>query len=102
MAAAAGEATHVLKDTYATSIKTAHDYSAKVLEFAQINANSAFEYASQLAAVKSPTEFFSVSSNHMHQQIETLSKQAQELAAITQKMMTAAAESVKTGIHKAQ
>jgi hypothetical protein len=101
MAAAGGEAIHVLKDAYATNLKGAHDYSAKVLEFAQINVNSAFEYASQMAAVKSPTEFFSVSSNHLHRQTETLSRQAQELAAIAQKMMMATTESVKAGIHKA-
>jgi phasin len=101
MAAAAGEATHVLKDTYATSLKGAHDYSAKVLEFAHINTNSAFEYARQLAAVKSPTEFFSLSNNHLRQQFETLSKQAQELAAIAQKMTAATTESIKAGMHKA-
>ena len=101
MAAAAGEATHVLKDTYATSLKGAHDYSAKVLEFAQINTNSAFEYARQLAAVKSPPEFFSLSNNLLRQQFETLSRQAQELGAIVQRMTTTTAESVKAGIHKA-
>jgi hypothetical protein len=40
-------------------------------------------------------------SAHLHQQIETLSRQAQELAAIAQKMMTATAESMKAGIGKA-
>jgi phasin len=101
MTVAAGEATHVLKDTYATSLKGAHDYSTKILEFAHVNAMSAFEYARQLSAVKSPTEFFSLSNNHLRQQFETLSKQAQELAAIAQKMTAATAESIKTGIHKA-
>jgi phasin len=101
ISAAAGEATHVMKDTYATSLKGAHDYSAKVLEFAHINTNSAFEYARQLSAVKSPTEFFALSNTHLRQQFETLSKQAQELAAIAQKMTAAATESIKTGMHKA-
>jgi phasin len=101
MAAAAGEATHVLKDTHATGLKGAQDYSAKVFEIVPININSAFEYVSLLATVKSPTEFFSLSENHLRQQFERLSRQAQELAAIAQKMMTATAESVETGIHKA-
>jgi phasin len=99
MAAAVGEANQVLKDTYATSLKGAHDYSAKVLEFAQINTNSAFEYARRLAVVKSPSEFFSLSNNHLRQQFETLSRQAQELTAIAEKMTTATAESVRAGIH---
>jgi phasin len=101
MAAAAGEATHVLKDTYATGVKGVHDYTAKVAEFAQINVNSAFEYARQLAAVKSPPEFFSLSNQLLRQQFETLSRQAQELVAILQRSTTATTESVKAGINKA-
>jgi phasin len=101
MTAAGDQATHLLKDTYATNLKGAHDYSAKVLEFAHINTNSAFEYARQLSGVKSPTEFFALSNNHLRQQFETLSKQAQELAAIAQKMTAATTESIKSGIHKA-
>lgn len=100
MSAAAGEATHLMKDTYSTTLKGAHDYSAKVLEFARINTNSAFEFAKQLSSVKSPTEFFALSSNHLRQQYETLSRQAQELAAIAQKMTAATTESIKSGMHK--
>jgi len=54
-----------------------------------------------LAAVKSPPEFFSLSNNLLRQQFETLSRQAQELGAIVQRMTTTTAESVKAGIHKA-
>jgi phasin len=100
MTAAAGEATHLMKGTFSTSLKGAHDYSAKVLEFARINNDSAFEYAKQLSGVKSPTEFFALSSNHLRQQFETLSRQAQELAAIAQKMTAATTESIKSGMHK--
>ena len=42
--------------------------------------------------MKSPTEFFSLSNNHLRQQFETLSKQAQELAAIAQKMTAATSQ----------
>jgi phasin len=100
MTAAAGEATHLLKDTYSTGLKGAQDYSAKVLEFAHINTTSAFEYARQLSTVKSPTEFFALSNTHLRQQFEILSKQAQELAAIAQKMTAATTESIKSGMHK--
>jgi phasin len=100
MSAAAGEATHLMKDTYSTTLKGAQDYSAKVLEFAHINTTSAFEYAKQLSAVKSPTDFFTLSNNHLRQQFETLSRQAQELAAIAQKMTAATTETIKSGMHK--
>jgi len=98
---AAGEATHLMKDTYSTSLKGAQEYSAKVLEFAHANTNSAFEFAKQLSGVKSPTEFFAMSSNHLRQEFETLSRQAQELTAIAQKMTAAASETIKSGLNKA-
>jgi hypothetical protein len=50
--------------------------------------------------VKSPTEFFALSNTHLRQQFEILSKQAQELAAIAQKMTAATTESIKSGMHK--
>ena len=101
MTAAAGEATHLLKDTYSTSLKGAQDYSAKVLEFAHINTNSAFEYARQLSAVKSPTEFFALSNDRIRQQFEVLFRQGQELAAIARKVTVATTESAKPGVNKA-
>jgi phasin len=100
MTAAPSEATHLLKETYSTTMKGAQDYSAKVLEFAQVNTNSAFEYARQLSSVKSPTEFLELSNNHLRQQFELLSRQAQELAAIAQKMTGTMTDSIKGGVDK--
>src|SRR5260370_40799845 len=55
MTAAAGAATHLLKDTYSTNLKGAQDYIAKVLEVAHINTNSASEYSPPLSAFTPPT-----------------------------------------------
>jgi phasin len=99
MSAAAGEATHVMKDAYSANLKGAREYSAKVLEFANINTKSAFEFAQQLTSVKSPTEFFAMSSNHFRQEFETLTRQAQELAAIAQRMTASTTETIKSGMH---
>ncbi len=54
---AAGQATDLLKDTYATTAKGATDYNLKIIEFARTNTNTAFEYALQLMGVKHPSEF---------------------------------------------
>ncbi len=64
MSTAAGAATDLMKNTYSTTIKGVQDYSAKVLEFAQVNSNAAVEYTKQLSSVKSPVEFFAVSNDH--------------------------------------
>jgi phasin len=101
MSAAVGEATNVMKNSYATTFKGAQDYSTKILEFAHANINAAFEHARKLSSVKSPTEFFALTNDHLRQQFEVASRQAQELAAIAQKMTAAAAESAKAGVRKA-
>ena len=86
MSAAAGEASNLLKYSNATTFKGTQDYSAKVLEFTNANINAAVEQATKLACVKSPMEFFALSNDYAKRQFEILTRQAQELAAIVQKM----------------
>jgi hypothetical protein len=85
MSAAAGEATNLLKHSSATNFEGTQDYSA-VLEFTNANINAAVEQATKLASVKSPMEFFALSNDYAKRQFEILTRQAQELAAIVQKM----------------
>jgi hypothetical protein len=98
MTAAAGE---MMNHTYAANMKGFQEYNAKMLEFANTNATAAFEFMRQLTTVKSPTEFFAMSSNHMRQEFETYTRQAQELAAIAQKATTATTDTIKSGLNKA-
>ena len=100
MSAAASEAANQMKTVYSTISKGSQDYSAKVLEFSHANINAAFEHISKLATVKSPTEFFALSSEHMRQQFETLTRQSQELAAIAQKITAATTDSIKSAVKK--
>jgi phasin len=101
ISAAAGDVTNQMKNAYATSFKGAQDYNAKFLEFAHFNINAAFENARRLSSVRSPAEFFALSNDHMRQQFEAFSRQAQELAAIAQKMTAGTTESIKAGMQKA-
>jgi hypothetical protein len=89
MAAAAGDATNLLKQNYATTQKGTQDYSAKILEFTNANINAAVEQAIKLMSVKSPMEFFALSNDYAKRQFEILTRQAQELAAIVQKITIA-------------
>jgi phasin len=89
MSAAAGEATNLLKHNYATTQKGTQDYSAKILEFTNANLSAAVEQATKLMSVKSPMEFFALSNDYANRQFEILTRQAQELAAIVQKMTIA-------------
>lgn len=100
MSVAAGDVTKQIKNAYSTTFTAAQDYSAKVLEFAHVNITAAFEHAKKLSSVQSPAEFFTLSNDHMRQQLETLTRQAQELAAIAQKMTAATTEAIKAGGQK--
>ena len=86
MRAAAGEATNLLKHNYATTMKGTQDYSVKILEFTNANITAAVEHATKLMSVKTPVEFFELSNGYAKRQFGPLTRQAQELAAIVQKM----------------
>ena len=101
MSAAAVEATALLKNSYSTAVKGAQDYNTKVIEFANANTEVAFAFAQKLFAVKSPSEFIELSTEHSHRQFETLTEQTKELAALAQKVTLATAEPLKTGVTKA-
>ena len=100
MKSAAEEATDVLEDTYATASKGASDYGLKVIELARDNTNAAFDFASRLITVKSLSEAVELSTAHTRKQLEALTAQSKELAAIAQKVATDAAEPVKASFGK--
>lgn len=101
MSAAAGDAMNLMKDSYSTAIRRAQDYNAKLIEFAQANVQATLEFVQQLSGVKSPTEFFELSTSHSRKQFETLTEQVQELAGLAQKAALATAERVETDLTKA-
>jgi phasin len=101
MSAATAEASSVLKNAGATAAQGFKDGNAKVIEFARTNSNAAFDFANELLAVKSPSEFIQMSTEQARKQFEVLSEQAKELTALSQKVMLETAEPLKAGAAKA-
>jgi phasin len=101
MKSAAEEATDLLEGTYATASKGASDYGLKMIEHARTNTNTAFDFATELFAVKTFSEFVEVSTGHARKQFETLTAQTKELAALAQKVATDTTEPVKESVTKA-
>ena len=97
----AADATTLMKDSYSRTVKGAQEYHTKAIEFAQANTKAAFDFAQELVGVKSPSEFFELSTNHSRKQFETLTGQAKELAMLAQKVTLATAEPIKSGATKA-
>jgi phasin len=98
---AAADATTLIKESYSKTVKGAQEYNTKVIEFAHTNTEAAFDFAQKLTSVKSPSEFFELSTNHSRKQFETLTEQAKELAALAQKVTLATTEPLKAGATKA-
>lgn len=101
MTAASEKATGLIKESYSTAVNGAQDYNNKLLEFAQTNSNTAFEFAKRLLDAKSPSEFIELSTERARQQFATLTEQTKELAALAQKATLASTEPLKAGVTKA-
>ncbi|MFZ0351415.1 MAG: phasin [Pseudolabrys sp.] len=101
MSATTAEATALIKDSYSTAVKGAQEYNTRFIEFAQNNTKAAFDFVQKLSGVKSPSDFFELSTDHSREQFETLTEQTRELAALAQKVTLATVEPLKTGVTKA-
>ena len=83
MSAATADVTTLMKDSYSTAVKGAQDYNAKFIEFARANAEAAFEFAQKLSSLKSPSEFFELSTSIST--TRNADRADQELTALAQK-----------------
>ena len=101
MSAAAAQTADVMKNCYSTAVKGIQDYNSKLIEFTDANTKSVFDFAQRMSGVKSPSEFFQLSTDLAQQQLETLTKQTQQLAALAQQVTLATTEPLKTGFTKA-
>ena len=101
MNAATAETTDLIKNSYSMAVKGAQDYNTKFIEFAQTNTEAALGFVQKLSGVKSPSDFIELSTDHSRKQLETLTEQTKELAALAQKVTLATVEPLKTGVTKA-
>jgi phasin len=98
MTAASTEAADLIKSSYWTAVKGVEDYNSKFIEFARANTNATFDFVQKMSGVKSPTAFIELWTEHARKQVETMTAQSRELAALTKKTALASAESLKTGV----
>jgi phasin len=97
----AEEATDVLEETYSTATKGSTEYGLKLIDAARLNANAAFDFFSEIIAVKSLSEALELSTAHARKQFEAITEQGKELTSIAQKVATDTAEPLKAGVTKA-
>jgi phasin len=98
--AAAEETKKAMEQTFSAATKGTADFNAHLLEIAQANMNAAFDFARQLARVKSPSEFLELSTAHAHKQFETFTEQTKRLTSMAQTAATEATLPLQAGISK--
>jgi phasin len=98
MKGAAGEAAHVLEETYTKAAQGCAEYNGRAVEAVFSNVETFFDYALALLTAKSPAEIFKLSSAHVSEQVEAVTEQTKELSGLAQKLVTDTAEPIKTGI----
>ena len=101
MNAATTEAADLIKNSYSTAVTGVQDYNNKIIEFAQANTNTAFDFVQKLSGVKSPSAFLELWAEHVRKQLGTLTEQTKQLAALAQKVTLVTAEPLKTGVAEA-
>jgi phasin len=95
---AATEGTRDLaKNSYLMATETAHQCNAKLLEFARVNNDAAFNYAQELSGARSPSEFVEITTRHANAQLAVLTEQAKELTTLGQKVASKSAAPFKSG-----
>ncbi len=99
--AASGEIADMLRETYSTNARGAADYGVKVIEISGVNANSAFDFLTNLMDTKSLSEIIQLSATQSRKNFETTSEQNRELWELAQKVATETAEPIKKSFTRA-
>src|SRR5437879_2912460 len=75
-------------NTTPVTAEVAGEYRAKAFELVIANINTTLAYAQRLVNVKTPAEFFEVSTSHAGKQLDLVIKQTAELGSIAQRLAT--------------
>jgi phasin len=97
---ASAEVTDILRVAYPTAAKGAADYGIKVIEMANINTRTAFNFVGDLMNTKSLPEVIKLSAEHAHRNFDIVSAHNKELWELVQKVATESAEPIKQGFTK--
>jgi phasin len=99
--AAAEQTARSVGQSYTTTVENMRDYSLKMIDMAQANADAVFELARRLASAKAPSDITELWTSHAKKQFETLTEQTKELSALGQKIAGESAEPITRGVNQA-
>jgi phasin len=89
------EATKALETALEQTGKGTSEFSTKVMEMAQKNANSGFDFARKLASARTQAEAVELQTAFMRQQFDTVKAQAEEIQQLTARIATDASQPIQ-------
>jgi phasin len=97
---AADETNSALEASFVSAKTGAVEINVKMLEALRTSADANFDFVKSILGVKSITDYVTLHSEFARRQIETLTGQTKEIAALAQKVATESAEPIKTQVAK--
>jgi hypothetical protein len=95
--AATERATREAEQSYSSATEGFRDFNAKLLDIAQSNTMASLNFLAELAHAKGPTEAFELWSRHFQSQLQRMTEQSQELAALGQRIASSSTEPLRRG-----
>jgi hypothetical protein len=85
---AAEEAVRSVEQSYSSAFDNIRNLNVKLIDTAQANADAVCALARDIATINSPSDLLTVWTNHAQKQIDLVTKQASDLTALGQKLVT--------------
>jgi hypothetical protein len=85
---AAEEAVRSVEESYSSAFDNIRNLNVKLIDTAQANADAVCALARDIATVKNPSDLLTVWTNHAQKQFDLVTKQASDLTALGQKLVT--------------
>jgi hypothetical protein len=85
---AAEEVVRSVEQSYSSAFDDIRNLNVKLIDTAQANADAMWALARDIATVKNPSDLLTVWTNHAQKQFDMVTKQASDLTALGQKLVT--------------
>lgn len=89
------EATRALESSLTQASQGASEFNVKVMDMAQRNVNTGFEFARRLAGARTQAEMLELHSAFMRQQLDTIKAQAEEIQQLSARVATDASQPIQ-------
>ena len=93
----AERAAREVEHSYSSATEGLRDFNAKLIDIAQSNTVASLNFLAELARAKGPTEAFELWSRHVQNELQRLTEQSQELAALGQRIASSSTEPLRRG-----